>query len=98
DFGKSAVIDQFVDARVIVRRGDGSLVTASVSPYPALLHSYVLARKWDDALKLARFVKEDLVWAVLAGMATAGRNLETAEVAYAAINETDKVHYINKIK
>lgn len=57
EFGKSGVVDQFVDSLVTVRRGDGSLVTSTVSAYPALLHTYVQAKKWDDALKLARFVK-----------------------------------------
>lgn len=43
-------------------------------------------------------LQEESVWAMLAGMATAGGHLQTAEVAYAAINQTDKVHYINRIK
>ena len=57
EFGKSAIIDSFLDTFVTVRRSDGSLVTSGISPYPALLHSYVAHRKWDDAVKLARFVK-----------------------------------------
>ncbi len=35
---------------------------------------------------------------MLAAMATHAKELETAEVAYAAINEADKVHYIQYIK
>ncbi|XP_018019947.1 intraflagellar transport protein 80 homolog [Hyalella azteca] len=63
-----------------------------------LLHYTQSHRDATTPNQLGKNRTEDLVWAVLAGMATAGRNLETAEVAYAAINETDKVHYINKIK
>lgn len=35
---------------------------------------------------------------MLAAMATHAKQLETAEVAYAAINEADKVHYIQYIR
>ncbi|RXG60139.1 Intraflagellar transport protein 80-like protein [Armadillidium vulgare] len=98
EFGKNADIDSFVENTITIRRLDGSIVTTSVSPYPALLHSYVLANKWDDALRLARFVKEDTVWACLAGFATSAKELETAEIAYAAIDEADKVRYIQYIK
>lgn len=98
EYGKNAVVDSFLDTVVTVRRADGSLVTASVSPYPALLHNYVTAKHWDDAVRLARFVKDDTVWACLAAMATAYKELNTAEVAYAAINEVDKVQYIHYIR
>ncbi|XP_047476921.1 intraflagellar transport protein 80 homolog [Penaeus chinensis] len=98
EYGKNAVVDSFLDTVVTVRRADGSLVTANVSPYPALLHNYVTAKHWDDAVRLARFVKDDTVWACLAAMATAYKELNTAEVAYAAINEVDKVQYIHYIK
>ncbi|KAB7494111.1 Intraflagellar transport protein 80-like protein [Armadillidium nasatum] len=98
EFGKNAEIDSFLENTITIRRLDGSIVTTSVSPYPALLHSYVLANKWDDALRLARFVKEDTVWACLAGFATSAKELETAEIAYAAIDEADKVRYIQYIK
>ena len=46
----------------------------------------------------SRFVKDDTLWSCLAGMATNARHLETAEVAYSAIHEADKVHYIQYIK
>lgn len=98
EYGKNAVVDSFLDTVVTVRRADGSLVTTNVSPYPALLHNYVTAKHWDDAVRLARFVKDDTVWACLAAMATAYKELNTAEVAYAAINEVDKVQYIHYIK
>ena len=29
----------------------------TISPYPAILHSYVHAGRWDDAVRLFRFVK-----------------------------------------
>ena len=101
-----------------VRKGDGSLVTTGVSPYPAILHGYVTSQHWDDATKLCRFVKvkrrtfhticqchhdyitlqDSVLWACLAGMAVHAKHLDTAEVAYAAIQEADKVYYIQYIK
>ena len=39
-----------------------------------------------------------MLWACLAGMAVHARHLDTAEVAYAAIQEADKVYYIQYIK
>lgn len=57
DFGKNAEIDHFSNNTITIRRLDGSLVALSVSPYPSLLHNYVTANRWDDALRLARFVK-----------------------------------------
>ena len=35
---------------------------------------------------------------IISGMATQARHLETAEIAYSAIQEADKVHYIQYIK
>ena len=38
-----------------------------------------------------RFVKDPVLWSVLAGLSVHARHLDTAEVAYAAIQEADKV-------
>ena len=59
----------------------------SVSPYPTILQNYVSKTSWDDAVRLCRFVKDGALWASLAAMATAAKELNTAEIAYAAINE-----------
>ncbi|XP_007946963.1 intraflagellar transport protein 80 homolog [Orycteropus afer afer] len=42
--------------------------------------------------------KEQTMWACLAAMSVANRDMTTAEIAYAAIGEIDKVQYINSIK
>ena len=36
---------------------------------------------------MCRFVKDAALWASLAAMATAAKELNTAEISYAAINE-----------
>ncbi|GAA6086295.1 intraflagellar transport protein 80 homolog [Tachysurus ichikawai] len=44
------------------------------------------------------FCEDQALWACLAGMAMANRELNTAETAYASIREVDKVQYIKFIK
>uniref|UniRef100_A0A2K6FTH6 Intraflagellar transport protein 80 homolog n=1 Tax=Propithecus coquereli TaxID=379532 RepID=A0A2K6FTH6_PROCO len=98
EFSKNPHIVSFVGNQVTIRRADGSLVHISISPYPAILHEYISSLKWEDAVRLCRFVKEQTLWACLAAMAVANRDMTTAEIAYAAIGEIDKVQYINSIK
>jgi intraflagellar transport protein 80 len=98
EFGKNPTIVSFLSNSVSVRRADGSLVTTAVSPYPSMLLEYGLSSRWTEATRLCRFVKEDALWACLAGMATQARHLDTAEAAYSAIQEADKVHYIQYIR
>jgi intraflagellar transport protein 80 len=43
-------------------------------------------------------VKSQSLWACLAAMAVAGKELHTAEVAYAAIDQVDKLLYMCHIK
>lgn len=49
-------------------------------------------------MRLCRFAKSNYLWACLAAMAMAEKKLQTAEVAYAAIKEVDKVEYLTQIK
>jgi hypothetical protein len=47
-----------------------------------MLHKYVTARGWDDAIRLCRFVKDEQMWACLAVMAAGAKELNAAEIAY----------------
>mmetsp|Transcript_14243 Transcript_14243/g.37685 ORF Transcript_14243/g.37685 Transcript_14243/m.37685 type:complete len:275 (-) Transcript_14243:572-1396(-) len=98
DWGKTAEIVEFRDTRVQIRRSDGALVSASVSPYPTILEKFCAASEWEPALRLCRYVKSQQLWACLAAMAVAGKELHTAEVAYAAIDQVDKLLYMCHIK
>ncbi|XP_032237699.1 intraflagellar transport protein 80 homolog isoform X2 [Nematostella vectensis] len=98
DFGKNPHILNFLENHCNMRRADGSLCSTIISPYPAMLHKYCSDSKWDDAVRLCRFVKDPALWACLATMAAYAKELNTAETAYAAIDEADKVQYINHIK
>lgn len=57
EYSKNPHIVSFVGNQVTIRRADGSLVHVSISPYPAILHEYVSSSKWEDAVRLCRFVK-----------------------------------------
>ncbi|XP_016360970.1 intraflagellar transport protein 80 homolog [Sinocyclocheilus anshuiensis] len=98
EFSRPPQMVSYEGTQVTVRRVDGSLVCTAVSPYPSLLHEYTGSGRWEDTLRICRFAKDQTLWSCLAGLAMANRELSTAEVAYAAIGEIDKVQYINFIK
>jgi intraflagellar transport protein 80 len=98
EFGKIPEIVSFFGSRAQVRRADGAVLTASVSPYPAMLYEFVGNSHWEEAVRLCRFVKQNTLWACLAAMSLHGRHLETAEIALAAIQEVDKLQYIMYIQ
>jgi len=97
-FGKTPQLVQFSETHLTIRRSDGALTSASVPSYPSLLYEYVQSAEWEAATRLARFVKDPSLWACLAAMAINGQELGTAEVAFAAIDEVDKLQYILYIK
>jgi len=94
EFGKLPEITSFYGTRAQVRRADGAVTQTAVSPTPAMLCEFVGGGKWEEAVRLCRFVKSDALWAALAAMALQGRHLETAEIALAALKEVDKLHYV----
>lgn len=97
EFSRSPQLLQFTGNHCTLRRSDGALITTSISPFPAILHQHAAASKWEAATRLCRFVKDPALWACLAAMAASARDLNTAETAYAAINEVDKVQYISRL-
>lgn len=97
-FGKVPQLTYFNGARCTVRRIDGALIAASASAHVPLLYQHVLSNQWDRAIRLCRFARDNALWACLAAMAVAAKDLNTAEIAYAAIEEVEKVQFINTIK
>ncbi|RVE64929.1 hypothetical protein OJAV_G00130660 [Oryzias javanicus] len=98
EFNSVPHILNFFGTKVTLRQGDGSLVYSNVPPYTALLYEYCSSARWEDALCLCRLVKDQSLWACLASMAMANRELTTAEMAYGAIGELPRVEYIKTIK
>lgn len=98
DVGKLAQMSSFNGTLCNVRRLDGGLATLQVSPYPRVLYEHVDKADFEKAIRLCRFVKEHTLWATLAAMAIFQRELNTVEIALAAIDEADKVQFINYVK
>merc|ERR1719453_2345572 len=97
DAGKYAQIVSFNGPHVSVRKADGALLATAVSPYPALLYQQYEKGLWDQAIRLCRYVKSPELWAALGAMAIQARELNTVEIALAAIEEVDKVQFIAHI-
>ncbi len=91
EFGKNPTLLSFLGNHVIMRTSDGSVIHSVIPPYATVLHAYISSNSWEDALKLCRFVKEMYLWAVLAGAAIYNKDLDTASIAYAALNEVNQV-------
>ncbi|CAH8496573.1 unnamed protein product [Schistosoma intercalatum] len=98
DYGKQLELINFYRDRIMIKRADGSTVYCPISIYPDKLHQLVSLSKWNEALKLCWTVKDRILWACLAGIATNAKMLDVAEIAFAEIEEVDKVEYIRYIK
>jgi len=85
------MMTSFTGTLCSVRRLDGGLATLQVSPYPRVLYEHVEQGDFEKAIRLCRFVKENTLWATLAAMSIYQRELNTVEIALAAIDEADKV-------
>ena len=97
-YGRDPSLMSFSGSRLSIRRVDGAIVAVPVDPYPLQLHLAVQNNKWDDAIRLCRFAKSETLWSCLAAMASYGKNLPAAEVAYAAIDKADRVQHLIHIR
>jgi len=98
DYGRSAQIVSFTGNRVALRKIDGSIVYTGSSADIPLLDELMRASKWDEAVRLSRHQKSPILWASLASMALSKRQLDTAEIALAELDEVAKVEYLQYIK
>lgn len=60
--------------------------------------SFTLPTLGGIGLAARRFVKDDRLWGCLAAMSIQSRQLDTAEVALAALSEADKLEFIVSLK
>lgn len=98
DVGKLPQIIHFTGSMVSIRQLDGSLACLSVPPYAKIMYEHIDNADFDRSIKLCRFVNDKPLWACLAAMSIYCRELDTAEIALASIDEVDKVQFINYIK
>jgi len=98
DIGKLPQIINFTGSMVSVRQLDGTLACLSVPPFAKIMYEHIDNADFDRSIKLCRFVNDKPLWAWLAAMSLYCRELDTAEIALASIDEVDKVQFINYIK
>jgi intraflagellar transport protein 80 len=99
EYGKKAHIIDFFGTRCNIRKWDGSIATAAVSPHPLLLYELAEKKSWESAVRLCRFVKDKALWACLSAMVIKEKdNLNFAVVALGALEEVDKLQFITKIQ
>ena len=100
--GESLVVERFDGNRATIRGGDGAVRVLSVygqnGTFFPTLHADCSMRRWDRAIRLCRFVRDDALWAVLAVRAVAVDELETAQIAYAALEAIEKVRFLEKAR
>lgn len=63
-----------------------------------MLYRLVADVRWEETVRLCRFIKDEKLWGCLAAMSIAGRHLDTVEIALAALTEVDKLEFILHIK
>jgi len=63
-----------------------------------MVYDLVSAGRWEDSLHVCRFVKDRVLWSSLASMAIAGRHLDTAEAACAALDEVEVLEFVRHVK
>merc|ERR1719487_1783648 len=97
DAGKYAQIFAFYGSHCTIRKADGADLAMTFAPYAIVLHQKVEKGLWDQAIRLCRYVKSPELWASLSAMAIHSRELNTVEIALAAIEEVDKVQFIAHI-
>ncbi|KAJ3371974.1 Intraflagellar transport protein 80 [Kappamyces sp. JEL0680] len=94
-YGDNAQIVNFNSTNCTIRKSDGAVIQVSgISPYAGILQEFSKKKQWEGAIRLCRHVKDKELWAALAAMSLASQDLNTAEVAYAAIDEIHKVQYV----
>lgn len=98
DLGKFPQMICFTGSLIQIRRFDGALAAYNVLPHAGMLHDLYEKTKWEKAITLCRYAKESTLWACLAIMSISARELNTTEIALAALDEVDKVQYINYVK
>lgn len=91
EFGHSAQILAYTANRVSIRKVDGSILFTATTQDIPLLYEFTRAGRWDEATRLCRHQKSPNLWATLGSMALAKKQLDTAEIALAELDEVAKV-------
>ncbi|CAI5455053.1 unnamed protein product [Caenorhabditis angaria] len=98
NMGKFPQLASFAGNTVVLRKSDGCLVPVGISPFFSTINQLASNSKWDQAIRMCRSMNNDALWATLAGASIYYKNMFATEIAYAALQEDEKVSLINEIK
>jgi intraflagellar transport protein 80 len=85
-------------SRCVVRRGDGAVIHSAVNTNTPLLYELVRGARWEHAVRLCRQAKEQPLWATLASLSLSASQLDTAEIALAALGMSDKLAFVLHVR
>ncbi len=94
EVGRSSQIMSYSGSRISVRKVDGSVVFASTPVDIDLLYEFCRGGKWEEGLRLCRHQHSEPLWATLAGLSLAKKQLDTLESCLAELNEVPKVRTV----
>ena len=98
DVGSNCQILNFTGSICNILKSDGSLCSKSITPYAGLLLDLLVYQDGiEKGLKLCRYVKDKVLWTAFSAICISNREIQIAETAVAAIDEVDKVNFIEKI-
>uniref|UniRef100_A0A915HIV4 Intraflagellar transport protein 80 homolog n=1 Tax=Romanomermis culicivorax TaxID=13658 RepID=A0A915HIV4_ROMCU len=98
DIRQRTLIENFDASFVVLTRQDGSKINYSVTPFVVTLLIYLDKEKWDEALKLCRRTKDEILWATLAAASLHAGNTNNAEIAYTNLSQHEKVYFISSLR
>lgn len=87
-----------MDSVVGMTNTDGVKIYVQVSPYLEAVKNYMGANKWMDCRNVCRNMKNEAMWALLAGSAVSAKQLDAAEECFLAIGQNERAAFIQHIK
>ena len=98
DIGRNCQILNFNGSICNILKSDGAMCSKAITPYAGLLLNLLSYQDGiERGLKLCRYVKDKVLWTAFSAICVNYREIQIGETAVAAIDEVDKVNFIEKI-
>ncbi|XP_050425165.1 intraflagellar transport protein 80 homolog isoform X2 [Adelges cooleyi] len=97
-YGTKLEIESYEDNVISLVNAEGIKVAVQITPYLESLKNYIDKGNWMECRTLCRAVKNEAMWAVLAGSAVAAKQLDTAEECFISIGHIERVSFIQNLK
>lgn len=97
-YGNKLRIESYEDNMVSLINADGVKIFVQVSAYLEPMKNYIVGNKWMECRIVCRDVKNEAMWALLAGSAVSAKQLDTAEECFLAMGQIERATFIQYIK